>query len=476
MAAITLFFAKELRFHFLGICGTAMGAVASMLKDMGYVVGGSDENVYPPLSTFLSQKGIVVAEGYKAENLPKEVDRTLVVVGNAIKRGNPELEAVLEKKYLFVSLPEILRFFFLHGKQNIIVTGTHGKTTTTSLLVWLFESACLNPSFFIGGLPKNFASGCRYTQSDYWILEGDEYDTAYFDKRSKFLHYLPQTVIINNIEYDHADIFSSLEDILLSFKRLVHLIPKTGHLIIPEEDPTIAEVAKGSLAPVYTVGLGKKADFQISEIAYEEAGSNFKMLGESFFLPMPGEYNVRNAAMAIAAATLYGIRPEVIAKALRGFLGVKRRLEILGEVCGIKILDDFGHHPTAIYKTIQAIRQRYPGKRIWSVFEPRSNTTRRAVFQKELPHSLSFADGVIVSEVANKEGIPPTERLNPEKIVQDINRKGIPSYFCSSPEDILERLQKVLVPGDVVVFFSNGSFYGLPSRLVETLKKSSGSI
>lgn len=452
-----------------------MGAVASMLKELGYEVGGSDENVYPPLSTFLSQKGILVKEGYRAQNLPIDKSGTVIVIGNVIKRGNPELEAVLEKKYFFISLPEVLKFFFLQGKQNIVVSGTHGKTTTSSLLAWIFESASLNPSFFIGGLPKNFPSGCRYTQSEYWILEGDEYDTAYFDKRSKFLHYLPQTVIINNIEYDHADIFSSLDEIFLSFKRLIHLIPRNGHLVIPEDDSRIVEIAKSALAPVYTVGFGEKADFRITEVSYEPTGSWFHMLGEKFFMPIPGEYNVRNAAMCLAVATLYGIKLEDISRGLASFQGVKRRLEVIGEAGGIKILDDFGHHPTAIHKTILAIRQRYPGKRLWAVFEPRSNTTRRAVFQQELPRSLSVADGVIISEVSSKDSLAPSERLDPQKIVQELNKNGIPSFFCLDPQDILCKLLEVVKAGDIVVFFSNGSFYGIPLRLFETLKNKNGS-
>lgn len=469
MATIDLLFSKDLRFHFLGICGTAMGAVASMLKELGYEVGGSDENVYPPLSTFLTQQGISIKEGYKAQNLPQDRAGTVVVVGNVIKRGNPELEAVLEKKYLFLSLPEVLKFFFLQGKQNIVVSGTHGKTTTSSLLAWIFESASLNPSFLIGGLPKNFTSGCRYTRGDYWILEGDEYDTAYFDKRSKFLHYLPQTVIINNIEYDHADIFANLGEILLAFKRLIQLIPRNGHLIIPEDDPNIVELAKSSLAPVYTVGFGKEAEFRITDVLYDQRGSRFRMLGEEFFLPVPGEYNVRNAAMCLAAAKLYGIKPEQISQGFASFLGVKRRLEVLGEACGIKVLDDFGHHPTAIYKTIQAVRQRYPSRRLWAVFEPRSNTTRRAVFQQELPQALAGADGVVISEVANKDGLSPSERLKPEQIAQELGKKGIPSFFCASPQEILQKLLEVLRAGDIVVFFSNGSFHGIPYRLVEIL-------
>ena len=453
--------------HFLGICGTAMGAVAAALQERGFTVTGSDENVYPPMSTFLEQKGVKLTAGYRAENLPAQAQ--LIVVGNAMKRGNPEVEAVLNRKLYYLSLPETLKEFFLRGRHNLVVTGTHGKTTTTSLLTWILESAGLEPSYLIGGIPKNLGQGARFRDSQYVVLEGDEYDTAFFDKRSKFVHYMPELVIVNNIEFDHADIFNNLDEIKLSFRRMLNIVPGNGMVLLNADDPNCLDVGRTCPAPVVEVGFSPNAANRISEVAYHAGGSEFTLFGARFSLPLVGEYNVRNAAMAISAAHFYGVPLEVIRQAVASFEGVLRRQEIRGEVRGIKIIDDFGHHPTAIRQTLAGLRHQYPGARVWAIFEPRSNTTRRAVFQHQLPAAFEQADGVLFAKVARLDQIPEAERLNPERVIADIAATGKPAFYEPGVSEIIARLKPLVQTGDVVVVFSNGGFDGIHARLLGEL-------
>jgi UDP-N-acetylmuramate: L-alanyl-gamma-D-glutamyl-meso-diaminopimelate ligase len=455
------------RIHFLGICGTAMGAVAAAFRELGFVVTGSDDNVYPPMSTFLEAKGINISSGFRPENIPSEVD--LIVVGNALYRGNPELEAVLDRKLPYSSLPETLKNFFLQGKTNIVVSGTHGKTTTTSLITWIFREAACDPGFLIGGIAKDLERGAAFGNSKYFILEGDEYDTAFFDKRSKFLHYLPETVVINNIEFDHADIFPNLDEIKLSFRRLVNIIPGCGNIFINADDPNCAEVVTKSLSQVFTVGFKENATHRITNVQYDSDGSEFALLDHTFRSSLIGEFNVRNAAMAVAVALAYRLRIDVIQNALSRFAGVARRQELRGEVNGIKVIDDFGHHPTAIRETLFALRHRYPGQKIWAIFEPRSNTTRRAIFQVALPEALRIADGVILARVARLDQLPPDDRLDPERVVQTIQASGTPAFYEPSVKDILHRVKPLVGPGDVIVVFSNGGFEGIHQRLLTEL-------
>jgi len=455
------------RIHFLGICGTAMGAVAAAVRDLGYIVSGTDDNVYPPMSTFLKSKGIEISSGFFPENTPADVD--LVVVGNAICRGNPELEAILNRKLFYRSLPETLREFFLRGRRNIVVTGTHGKTTTTSLVTWLFREADLDPSFLIGGIAKDLGRGAAFTNSKYFLIEGDEYDTAFFDKRSKFLHYLPETVVINNIEFDHADIFSDLEEIKLSFQRLVNIVPSEGFIFINADDPNCLDVVSNSRAQVFRVGFDTGCTHRITQVRYTSSGSEFMLEGNPFAMPLIGEFNVRNAAMAVSVALAYGLPLESIRSALAGFGGVTRRQELRGEVNGIKIIDDFGHHPTAIRETIFALRRRYPGHKIWAIFEPRSNTTRRAIFQSSLPQALKLADSVILAGVARIDQLPPQDRLDPQRVVQNIRASGIPAFYEPQVDDILHRVKPLARPGDIIVVFSNGGFEDIHHRLLTEL-------
>jgi UDP-N-acetylmuramate: L-alanyl-gamma-D-glutamyl-meso-diaminopimelate ligase len=454
-------------FHFLGICGTAMGSVAAELRERGFSVTGSDENIYPPMSIFLEKKGIALKEGYRAENIPADVD--VVVVGNAIKRGNPEVEAVLNRKLFYLSLPEVLKNYFLRGRHNLVVTGTHGKTTTTALLAWIMEKAGHKPGYLVGGLSKNLAQGARLNRSKYFVIEGDEYDSAFFDKRSKFIHYLPELLIVNNIEFDHADIFHDLEEVKLSFRRLLNVVPQNGMVLLNGDDRNCVEVAKDCLAQMIEVGFSENCAQRIRDVAYSSTGSRFKLGDDNFEISLIGEFNVRNAAMAVSAARFYDVPKAKIDNALKSFSGIARRQEVRGEVRGVKVVDDFGHHPTAIAQTLQALRHRYPGHRLWAVFEPRSNTTRRAVFQQQLPDALQLADGVFIAQVAKLEQIPEKERLNPEAVVDAIANSGRPAFYEESADAIVDRIVPMLQPKDVVVVFSNGGFDNIHEKLLKAL-------
>jgi len=446
-----------------------MASVAAALQERGFKVTGSDENVYPPMSSFLQEKGIALKEGYRAENIPADAD--VVVIGNVMKRGNPEVEAVLNRKLFYLSLPEVLKNYFLRSRHNLVVTGTHGKTTTTALLAWIMEKAGRKPSYLIGGLPKNFGQGARLNDSKYFVIEGDEYDTAFFDKRSKFIHYLPELLIVNNIEFDHADIFKNLDEIKLSFRRLLNIVPQNGMVLLNGDDPKCVEVAKDCLAQMIEVGFSKNCAQRIREVAYSPEGSRFKLGEETFEIPLVGEFNVRNAAMAAMAARFYDVPKLKIDTAFKGFAGIARRLELRGEARGVKVIDDFGHHPTAVAHTLQALRHRYRGHRLWAVFEPRSNTTRRAVFQQQLPDALKLADGVFISQVARLEQIPEDERLKPEKVVAAITKAGRPAFYERNADAIVDRIIPMLRPKDAVVVFSNGGFDNIHEKLLTRLRE-----
>jgi UDP-N-acetylmuramate: L-alanyl-gamma-D-glutamyl-meso-diaminopimelate ligase len=454
-------------FHFLGICGMAMGAVAAELRDRGYRVTGSDENVYPPMSTFLEEKGIPLSAGFRAENIPADVD--VVVIGNAMKRANPEVEAVLNRKLFYLSLPEVLKNYFLRGKHNLVVTGTHGKTTTTALLAWIMEKSGRKPGYLIGGIPKNLRKGARLNHSKYFVIEGDEYDTAFFDKRSKFVHYLPELVIVNNIEFDHADIFRDLDEVKLSFRRFLNIVPQNGMVLLNGDDHNCVEVARDCLAQLVEVGFSRNCAQRIRNVSYSASGSRFQLGDEQFAIPLIGDFNVRNAAMAATAARFYDVPKTKIDSALKTFEGVARRQEVRGEERGITVIDDFAHHPTALAQTLQALRHRFAKRRIWAVFEPRSNTTRRAVFQKELANALQLADGVFVAQVARLEQIPEHERLNPEAVVAAIAKSGRPAFYEANADAIVERITPMLKPNDVVAVFSNGGFDNIHEKLLRRL-------
>ncbi len=454
--------------HFVGIGGTAMASAAAAMRDKGFTVTGSDQNVYPPMSTFLAERKIEVMSGYAEPNLAHKPD--LVVIGNAISRGNPEAEAVLDRKLRYCSLPELLKEFFIRGKRSLVVSGTHGKTTTTSLLTWVFEHNGLNPSYLIGGIPNNLGQGARFTDSEWFIIEGDEYDTAFFDKRSKFIHYLPEVAIINNLEFDHADIFEDLRAVQTTFQRFINLIPRNGQLLANGDDPNLASLLNVTHCPVKRFGLGEDNAWRAYNLTLAPTVSEFETPSFKFRIGLLGELNIRNALAVVACARHCGLKNNQIQSAFDTFKGIKRRMEVRGVSGGVTIVDDFGHHPTAIRETLRALRVKFKGQRIWAIFEPRSNTTRRNVFQQELVDAFADADWVVVSQVARLELLQPHERLDPARLMQDLKNAGKNAAYLPTVETIVEHVARSVQGGEVVCVFSNGGFGGIHARLMDRLK------
>ncbi|HWP84716.1 MAG TPA: UDP-N-acetylmuramate:L-alanyl-gamma-D-glutamyl-meso-diaminopimelate ligase [Terriglobia bacterium] len=460
--------------HLLGVAGTAMGSLAGLLLQAGYRVTGSDAEIYPPISTQLADLKIPVSIGYRAENLQPPPD--LVVIGNALSRGNEEVEAVLDRKLPYASLPETLRELFLAGRETVVVAGTHGKTTVTSLLSWIFHCAGRNPSFLIGGVPCNFPHSFALGKGQHFLLEGDEYDTAFFDKGPKFLHYRPDSVLLTSIEFDHADIYKDLEAVETAFARLVNLIPRRGCLIAAAGSETVRRCAARAFCAVESYGLAE-GDWQARDVAATERETSFQVLrqGESLGRITMGLFGHHNAANALGAAAMafhYGIEWDAIRAALASFRGVRRRMELAGEAAGVVVIDDFAHHPTAIRETLRAVRARYPGRRLWAVLEPRSHTLRRSVFQSELAAALAGADGVILAAVYRQDKIPAEQRLQPDRVCDELLRRGIPAECGGQADQIVDRLRPQLQPGDVVVVMSNGGFGGVHRKLLSALKES----
>ena len=460
--------------HLIGICGTAMASLAGMLQQRGFRVTGSDAAAYPPMSTFLSSLGIPVAQAFAEANLTPRPD--LVVVGNAISRGNVELEHVLDERIPFRSLPQILRDQFLFGKEVLVVAGTHGKTTTTSMLAWIFEKADLRPSFLVGGIAENFGSSFGLGEGRYFIVEGDEYDSAFFDKGPKFLHYFPDAVILTSIEFDHADIYKDLDAVETAFQRLVNLIPRRGRIIAFDTGESVERCLKRALCPVERYGSTDRATWQLTNLKFDSNRTTWTVLCEGkpwaeFEFPLAGEYNVWNATAAAALAADCGVPKEVIADALRTFKSVKRRLEVKAEINGITIVDDFAHHPTAIEQTLRALRLRYPSGRLWAVLEPRSNTMRRNVLQNALTNSLALADEVIIANVFKSEAIPETERLDLNQVAAEIQNKGRIVKILPDADAIVAAIAPQLRSGDVVAILSNGGFGGIYDKLPERLRR-----
>jgi len=446
-----------------------MASAAVAMKDKGFAVTGSDQNVYPPMSTFLAGRQIEVMNGYAERNLAHKPD--LVIIGNAISRGNPEAEFVLDHKMRYCSLPELLKEYFIRDKRSIVITGTHGKTTTTSLLTWVFEHNGLNPGYLIGGIPNNLHQGARFTDSEWFIIEGDEYDTAFFDKRSKFVHYLPEIAVINNLEFDHADIFADLDAIKRSFSHFIRLVPRNGLLLGNGDDANLALLLNVTHCPVKHFGLGENNAIRAFNLRYGPTATEFEIPSFKFHLNLIGEINVRNALAVIACAKHCGLKNHQIQSAFDTFQGIKRRMEVRGIAGGVTVVDDFGHHPTAIRETLKALRLKYPREKLWAIFEPRSNTTRRNVFQTELASAFAEADAVVVSEVARLEQIPVGERLNPEKLMEDLRTAGKNAAYMPEVDLIVTHVAKNAQGGDIVCIFSNGGFGGIHGKLLERLGK-----
>ena len=459
--------------HLIGICGTAMASLAGMLKQRGMRVTGSDAAAYPPMSDFLASLGIPVSQPFSAKNLEPRPDA--VVVGNAISRGNVELEEVLDQHIPFLSLPQLLHDEFLKGKDVLVVAGTHGKTTTTSMLSWIFHTAGQQPSFLIGGIAENFGSSFRVGQGKHFILEGDEYDTAFFDKGPKFLHYFPDSVILTSVEFDHADIYKDLDAVETAFKRLVNLVPRRGKIVAFDTGESLERCIARAFCTVERYGATGKANWQVTNLALEPSRTSWTVLNNGkhwadFEFSLGGEYNVWNATAAAALASSYGIAKEEIAAALKTFKSVKRRLEVRAQVNGITIIDDFAHHPTAIAGTLTALRSRYPGARVWAILEPRSNTLRRNVFQQELARSLALADEVVVANVFKSDAIPEAERLDLTVVAAQIQKHGRRARIVPEVDGIVQLVAPEMRSGDVVAILSNGGFGGIYEKLPQRLK------
>lgn len=468
---------QQKHFHLIGICGTAMASLAGMLQAKGHKVTGSDQNVYPPMSTQLEALGIEITSGYKAENADHGAD--VVIVGNAISRGNAELEEVLNRKLLYKSQAETVKEEFIRGRKSLVVAGTHGKTTTTSLASWVCEVGGLNPSFLVGGIVQNFGASFRVTDSEYFVIEGDEYDTAYFDKKPKFMHYLPEIAIVNNVEFDHADIYRDLIDIKFQFSRLMNLVPENGRLIVGIDSPVAEEVLE-SMRPrlhtqIETFGLTDAAKWQARDLDFSGQKTRFSVFKEgalwaNFETSLIGEFNVRNCLAVIIAADAWGVSKEKIQEALQTFRSVKRRMEVRGIESGITVIDDFAHHPTAVGETLKALKLKYPGQRIVAIFEPRSWSSRLAVFQEPYSKAFSYADYVIISGVYNTAKASELGKvLDVEELVGLIRMQGKSAQSFPDAASIIDHLTPELREGDVVAIMSNGGFEGIHGKLLEKL-------
>jgi UDP-N-acetylmuramate: L-alanyl-gamma-D-glutamyl-meso-diaminopimelate ligase len=463
--------------HLIGICGSAMASLAGMLQTKGYRITGSDAAAYPPMSDLLKTLGIPIMEPYTEANLSPRPD--LVIVGNAISRGNVELEFVLDERIPFVSLAETIHQEFLTGRESLVVAGTHGKTTTTSILAWIYEVASrvqpeFLPSFLIGGIAENFGTSFHVREGRPFIVEGDEYDTAFFDKGPKFMHYFPDALILTHVEFDHADIYDNLAAVKTAFRRLVNLVPRRGRVVAFDGSSNVDDCVARAFCAVERYGFKPGSAWQIQDLTHDNRSSSWKILrsGREWLrvtLPMPGEHNSLNATAAAALAAGQGIEPSSIAEALASFQSVKRRLEVRAIAAGVTIVDDFAHHPTAIRETLRALRAAYPGQKLWAVLEPRSNTLRRNVFERELVESLALADGVVVAGVFKSESIPEAERMHPQKVVAALVSAGHDATFYPTAEAIVQGLAPRLKPGDVVAILSNGGFDGIYEKLPQRL-------
>ena len=460
--------------HLIGVCGTAMATLAALLKQKGHDVQGSDQDVYPPMSDFLAAEGVRTLAGYSAGHITGDLD--WIVVGNAISRGNPELEEALDRKIRYCSLPEAIREHFLWGARSIVLAGTHGKTTTTALTAWLLTHGGADPSMLVGGIARNFGehgSSYRIGQGRDFVIEGDEYDSAFFDKTAKFLKYLPDIAVINNVEFDHADIYADFDAVTLAFRRLVNLVPRKGLLLIGADSPGAKALIDKAVSRVQTFGTADDVEWQAHDLVPSGASTRFKLRRHGapfgvFELPLVGAYNVRNATAAIAVATEAGVSPERIADGLRAFAGVKRRLEIVGVAGGVTVYDDFAHHPTAVAETLAGLRASNPDARNWAVFEPRSASSCRRIFQDDFARAFAGANEVLIAPNF-RASLPEAERLSIPQLVRDLNAQGLFAREADSIDDIVAGIAKEHRQGDLVVLMSNGGFGGIHQQLLRAL-------
>ncbi|RMG12293.1 MAG: UDP-N-acetylmuramate:L-alanyl-gamma-D-glutamyl-meso-diaminopimelate ligase [Deltaproteobacteria bacterium] len=461
--------------HVLAVAGTGMGAFACLLKEAGYEVRGSDQAVWPPMSEVLSAAGIPWREGFSAENLEPPPD--LVVVGNVVRRANPEADAMRARRLPHLSFPEALGALFLDTRHPIVVAGTHGKTTTTALVTWLLRTAGLDPSFLVGGVPKNLGRPSQLGRGQHFVVEGDEYDTAYFDKRPKFLHYRPQTAILTSLEFDHADIYADIEAYTAAFERFVALVPPSGRLLACAGSAAVHQVAAACPGRVETYSARTEAaDWAARDLTTGPEGSHFELIHRGrplgrLHLATGGRHNVENAVAAVAVALEAGASWDAVREGLSTFEGVRRRQELRGSPGEVTVIEDFAHHPTAVEATLGALRRRFPGRRLWAVYEPRSNTARRRIYQHRYEEAFDAADCVVVaSPPPHPDPIPEAERFDPPALAEALERRGKHAYHRPTPEAVHDLLAGALRPGDVVVVMSNGSFGGLIERLLQTLE------
>lgn len=451
-----------------------MAALARMLKVAGHRVTGSDANVYPPMSTMLERQGIPYRIGFRPENI--EPDTDLVVIGNAVSNTNPEVRAVLDRGIQYRSFPQALAEFFLVDRTPVVIAGTHGKTTTSALMAWVLECAEFDPGFLIGGWVKNFDANSRPGTGRYFVVEGDEYDTAFFDKGPKFLHYRPHAAILTSIEFDHGDIYNSLDEIQAAFRSFVRLIPSDGILLAADGDPRVREVTRDLSCPVSTYGLNSSSVWYPDRVRFDTNGVSFHVRNGRrdlglFHSAMVGRHNLVNALAVIGLASVLGLSPEMIQKGVASFQGVKRRQEVLGEVGGVIVMDDFAHHPTAIRETLAGLRLRYPQRRIWAVFEPRSATSRRGVFQKEFPPAFDPANRIVIADIFAPEKLPAGLRLDPKQVAGDLQRLGKEAEFIPTADEIVRVITPQLNSGDLICVMSSGGFDGIHGKLLKALEQ-----
>ena len=456
-----------------------MASLAGMLVEQGHKVTGSDENVYPPMSSELKRLGIPVREGYSPENLVGSPDT--IVVGNAITRGNPELEHALNNKMHYTSMAAVVKDNFIRGHHSIVVAGTHGKTTTTSLMAWAMERAGANPSFLIGGVAENFNSSFRITNGSFFVIEGDEYDTAYFDKGPKFMHYLPDTVILNNIEFDHADIYRDIEAVKFAFSRLINLIPGNGRLIAGWDSDLVRELSPRAFCRVESFGTGDEARWRANKVSFSSEMTTFTVRVEGreagqYRTPLAGLFNVRNCLGVIAACDALGLDRRNVADALAEFKSVKRRLEVRGEIGGVTVIDDFAHHPTAVRETLQAARGKYPGRRIFAIFEPRSYTAQIKLFQQQFEDALAEADEIIIARLFHPERYTQETAISPSEMLDHLRARGRAAQYIASPDDIVADVAPRLTGTEVLVIMSNGSFGGIHDKMLTALRGTETSV
>jgi len=466
---------KEIKkVHLTGICGMGMGSFAGLLQDLGYQVTGSDQNVYPPMSTQLENMGITIMKGYRPDNVTPDVD--LVIVGNAIKKDNPEILSVMERGMAYMSFPQALGEFFLKGKRSLVVAGTHGKTTTSSIVAWMLENARTDPGFLIGGVLNNFGTSFKKGNGDYFVVEGDEYETAFFDKVPKFIHYQPQSAIITSIEFDHGDVYRDIDHLKEAFTRLIELMPEKGIIIACGDYPHVREVITGARCRVETYGFDNDCDWKVDILYLNGETNEFvvrykgREIGK-FQSTLPGRHNILNSLGAIALLYHQGIDIQPMKEALKTFKSVKRRQEIRAVVDGVVVIDDFAHHPTKVRETVSAIRTRYPERRIWAIFEPRTNTSRRAFFQKDYITSFKDADKVVVAEVFNSTQIHPEDLFSPLSLVDDLKVAGKDAYYIPRADQIVKEVSSSVKSGDVILIMSNGGFDAIHEKFVDNLNR-----